>query len=296
MNAHTLAGILAIVFWSTNVAFSRSLTEQLGVLTSGAILFTTAGILSLAYQCLATGKVRIPDLGSRQYLFGCGALFVINVVALQLAIGLAATRVETIAVGLINYLWPAISLVLAPVFFEKKVRWFLAVGVLLALSGMYFVSIQGGRPDPGELRTNPAALAAYGFALLAAVTWGLYSNLSRKWGSGLDGNSIPVFLLVSGLLMGLLRVFRPERMMPGPAVYLEMAYVVLFPIILAFVFWDLAMRKGRMILVVSLSYFIPLFSTWISCVRLGVSPGRTLWIGTGLIITGAFVCKAAVSE
>ncbi len=293
---YTLAGILAILFWSSNVAFSRSLTEQLGVLTSGAIMFTTAGVLSLAYQYLAMGKVRMPGLGSRHYVFGCGALFVTNVVALQLAIGLAATRAETIAVGLINYLWPAFSLVLAPVFFEKKVRWFLPAGILLALGGMYFVSIQAGKPGLSELRTNPAALAAYGFALLAAVTWGFYSNLSRKWGGAQDGSSIPFFLLVSGLLMGVLRLFRPERMMPGPAVLLEMAYVVLFPIIFAFIFWDLAMRKGRMILVVSLSYFIPLFSTWISCVRLGVSPGRTLWIGTGLIITGAFVCKAAVSE
>ena len=51
-----------------------------------------------------------------------------------------------------------------------------------------------------------------------------------------------------------------------------------------------------MILVVSLSYFIPLFSTVISSIRLGVQPGPELWLAAGMIIAGALVCKVAVSE
>ena len=36
---YTALGFLAILFWSTTIAFSRSLTEQLGVMTTAAAIF-----------------------------------------------------------------------------------------------------------------------------------------------------------------------------------------------------------------------------------------------------------------
>ena len=296
MNKNTVAGIFAILFWSTNVAFARSLAEQLGVLTSGTIMFLVGGTLSLAYQWWKERSLAFLGRSSHKYLLGCGAIFVTNVVTLELAIGLATNRTQTIVVGLINYMWPAISLVLAPVFLKKKVRWFLPMGLALAFGGMYLASTQGSLLNPGEILSQPGTLLAYGLAAVAAVTWGLYSNLSKKWGGDQDSGSVPLFLLVSGLLMGLFRLLIPEVSAPGPAVPFEMAYMVLFPTILAFIFWDAAMRKGQMILVVSLSYFIPLFSTVISSIRLGVTPGAELWLAAGLIIVGALVCKVAVND
>jgi drug/metabolite transporter (DMT)-like permease len=296
MNKNTLAGIFAILFWSTNVAFSRSLAEQLGVLTAGTIMFLLGGLLSLAYQWRKEGGLGFLRHSSRKYLLGCGTIFVANVVSLELAIGLATSRTQTIIVGLINYLWPALSLALAPVFLKKKVRPFLAVGMALALGGMYLASTQGEVLNPGEVLSQPGTLVAYSLALIAAVTWGLYSNLSKKWAGDQDSGSVPLFLLVSGILMGLFRLFIPEVSVPGPAAPFEMAYMVIFPTILAYIFWDAAMRKGQMILVVSLSYFIPLFSTVTSSIRLGVAPGPELWLAAGMIIAGALVCKAAVAE
>ena len=296
MNKNTLAGVVAILFWSTNVAFSRSLAEQLGVLTAGTIMFLLGGLLSLGYQARRERGLGFLRRSSRKYLLGCGVIFVTNVVTLELAVGLATSRTQTIIVGLINYLWPALSLVLAPVFLKKKVKPFLAVGLLLALGGMYLASTQGQVLNPGEVLSQPGTLVAYGLALIAAVTWGLYSNLSKKWAGDQDTGSVPLFLLASGLLMGLFRLFIPETSVPSPAAPWEMAYMIIFPTILAYIFWDAAMRKGQMILVVSLSYFIPLFSTVISSIGLGVAPGPELWLAAGLIIAGALVCKSAVAE
>jgi drug/metabolite transporter (DMT)-like permease len=260
-------------------------------------MFLLGGVLSLAYQWRKERGLGFLKRSSRKYLLGCGVIFVANVVSLELAIGLATSRTQTIVAGLINYLWPAFSLVLAPVFLKKKVRpLFLVVGLALALGGMYLASTQGQVLNPGEVLSQPGTLVVYSLALLAAVTWGLYSNLSKKWASDQDSGSVPLFLLASGLLMGLFRLFIPEVSAPGPAAPFEMAYMVIFPTILAYIFWDAAMRKGQMILVVSLSYFIPLFSTVISSLGLGVAPGPELWAAAGMIIAGALVCKAAVSE
>ena len=296
MNKNTLAGVFAILFWSTNVAFSRSLAEQLGVLTAGTVMFLLGGAISTIYTWWRERSLAFLFRSSRKYLLGCGVIFVLNVTSLELAIGLATSRTQTIVVGLINYLWPALSLVLAPVFLKNKVRWFLPVGLGLALGGMYLASTQGQVLNPLEVLSQPGTLAVYALAVLAAVTWGLYSNLSKKWAGDQESGSVPLFLLCAGVLLAIFRLFIPEVSNLSGGAALEMSYMVLFPTILAYIFWDAAMRKGRMILVVSLSYFIPLFSTVISSIRLGVQPGPELWLAAGMIIVGALVCKVAVSE
>lgn len=44
----TAFGVLAIVLWSTTVAFSRSLAEQVGVLTAASSIYLLAGLLGCA--------------------------------------------------------------------------------------------------------------------------------------------------------------------------------------------------------------------------------------------------------
>ena len=41
----TMGGVLAIVLWSTTIAFSRSIAEQLGTFTGAAVVYLAAGLL-----------------------------------------------------------------------------------------------------------------------------------------------------------------------------------------------------------------------------------------------------------
>lgn len=77
---------------------------------------------------------------------------------------------------------------------------------------------------------------------------------------------------------------------------LELVYMMIFPTALGYVFWDEAMRKGRIILVASLSYLTPLLSAIIATTYLGVRAGWNLWIGCILVVAGAAVCKLSVKE
>ncbi len=296
MRFNTILGILAILFWSTNVAFSRSLIEQMGLLTSGAAIFLLGGGLSLAYVARRERGLGFLKRSSKKYLFGCGLLFVINTVALQVAIGLAASRTQTIIAGLINYLWPSLSLWFSIYILGKKARWFLPVGLIISLAGMWLASTNGEVLNIREV-LQPATLGVYAIALLAAVTWGLYSNWSRKWAGGAnDSGAVPVFLIGTGACLGLVRLFVPEVSSFSAGTALELTYMVIFPTMLAYIFWDSAMRQGRMITVVALSYFIPLFSTIISALRLGVILRPEVWLAAGLIIVGAYFSRAAIVE
>ena len=296
MKINTFLGILAILFWSTNVAFSRSLIEQMGLLTSGAAIFLIGGGLSLAYVARRERGLGFLRRASKKYLFGCGLLFVINTVTLQLAIGLSASRTQTIIAGLINYLWPSLSLWFSIFILGKKARWFLPAGLVLSIGGMWLATTNGEVLNIQEV-LQPATLLVYANALVAALTWGLYSNLSRRWAGGDDDSgAVPVFLICTGASLGVARLFVPEVSTFTNGIFLELAYMMIFPTMLAYIFWDAAMRKGRMITVVALSYFIPLFSTIVSTLRLGVVLRPEIWLAAGLIILGAYISRAAIFD
>ena len=76
-------------------------------------------------------------------IFGCGSLFVLYMLALYLALGLAAGRRQVLEIGLMNYLWPAFTLLLAPVVLKKKAGLILIPGTLLALAGVFLVLTSG---------------------------------------------------------------------------------------------------------------------------------------------------------
>lgn len=287
-------GGVAILLWSTTVAFSRSLTEQLGTLTTAALIYTAAGLIGLIAASLRPNELKTIGRLPRLYLLGCGFLFVLYIVCLYLALGLAATRIQVLAVGLINYLWPALSLVFSIPLLKQRAGPFLIFGIAFALAGTWLATT-GSTLQIENFYEDQTAFIPYGLALIAAISWALYSNLSRRWAAGNDGGGVPVFLLASGLILGIMRFFTPETSFWSWKAGLELVYMAVFPGMIAYVLWDLAVRKGEIILVASLSYLTPLFSTIFSTIVLDVRPASEIWIGAGMIILGAVICKNSIS-
>ncbi|MEA3453971.1 MAG: EamA family transporter, partial [Candidatus Caldatribacteriota bacterium] len=129
-----------------------------------------------------------------------------------------------------------------------------------------------------------------------AISWGLYSNLVRRWAGHTEGGAVPLFLLVTGLILTTIRFMFPEESSWTPRVVVELLYMSIFPTFLAYFFWDRAMRKGKIILVASLSYFTPLLSIIISSLYLQVAVKANLWIACGLVIAGAVICKFSIID
>ena len=294
-NLSTVLGILAIIFWGTTIAFSRSLTEQLGSITAASWIYLLSGVFSCIYLVsIPTGFSKVFQLPSL-YLFGCGTLFVFYTVCLYLAVGLAFSREQVIEVSIINYLWPGLTLVFSLPILHKKARISLIPGVVMAFAGFYLVAVQSGMFSwegfKGNFQINGLP---YLLAFMAAVSWGLYSNLSRRWAGHTEGGAVPIFLLVTGLILTILRFAFLEESYWTPRIVIELLYMSIFPTFLAYTFWDKAMRKGKIILVASLSYFTPLLSIIISSLYLQVVVRENLWIACGLVIVGAIICKYSV--
>ena len=296
-NLNTIFGILAILFWGTTIAFSRSLTEQLRPLTTASWIYLLSGIWSCIYLFSKPGSIKKTFQLPILYLIGCGTLFIFYMVCLYLAVGLAFSREQVIEVSIINYLWPGLTLIFSLPILHKKGKIMLIPGIVIAFAGFYLATVQSGMFSWDVFKGNfQVSYLPYLLAFMAAISWALYSILVRRWAGNTEGGAVPLFLLGTGLVLTAIRFMFPEESYWTPRVVVELLYMSIFPTFLAYLFWDRAMRKGNIILVVSLSYFTPLLSIIISSLYLRVVIKTTLWIACGLVIVGAVICKFSIID
>ena len=291
----TAAGVAAILIWSCNLGVSRSLAEKVGALTSGGSMFLIGGTLGCVYAAVVQRRflamLRLP----RKYLLGCGAMFAAYMVCLYLAVGLASSRQQVLEVGILNYLWPSLTLLLSIPLLKTRTRAAFPLGIVLAVIGAAIAPMPPGAVSVDgllhTLRSNPIP---YLLALCAALLWALYSNLSRRWAAEAEGGAVPLFSLAAGLALLALRPLFSEPCAWSGAAVGELLFMALLPSLIAYSCWDLAMRRGNVTLVASLSYLIPVFATLLGSLYLGVRAGPNLWIACGLIVFGATICQGSV--
>jgi len=296
LNVSTVGGLLALVLWSTTMAMARSLSERLGPVGAASSVYIIAGAICLV-RLLFTGDglgrfVKVP----RKYLFGCGCLFVLYAVLIYLAVGLARDRQQMLEVGLINYLWPASTILLSLVLLNKRAGFALMPGTALALIGLFLVMTQSDRISwqsfVDHLATNPVA---YSMAFAAAIVWALYSNLARRWSEPNGQGAVDVFIPATGLVLLLMRPLAPGCGTWNAQTFAEAGALGAITAV-AYALWDGAMRRGDVLLVAACSYFTPLFSTLVSCIYLKVIPGSRLWVGCGCIILGSLLSWRSVAD
>jgi len=296
LDRYTLSGLLAILLWSTTIALVRSLSEQVGQLAAAASVHLLAGLFCIG-RLLAAGAIRkqIETL-SKNTLFGCGALFVSYMLTFYMAIGLATNREQVLEIGLINYLWCTFTIIFSLLILKRKPRLLLVPGTLLALSGVVLVMSQGEAISWSSFAANVSSNPlAYALALLAALIWALYSNLTRHWASPGGINGVLLFIPATGLLLLPLSLVIDEQGVWTAKAAIEVACLGLATA-MAYLFWDVAMRKGDLLFVAACSYFTPFLSTLLSCLYLQVAPDSSLWVGCVFIMAGAALSRRGVTS
>lgn len=291
----TAGGFAAILLWSATVALARSLSERVGPLPAAAAVYTVAAVLLLAPWLARPAARRRTFALPRRYRWVCGALFVTYTALLYLAIGRAPGRPQVLAVGLLNYLWPALTVVLSVPLLGRRARGGLWPATLLALAGLWLVLTAGaGISVASFVRTLAEDPLAYGAALAAALAWALYSNLTTRWAGGETSGAVPLFLAATCLVTAGAAALAGE---PGAWTVRGVAEAGALGVAtgLGYALWDLAMRRGRTGLVVAASYLTPALSTVASCVYLAVEPPSVLWLGCAALIGGSALSWRAIA-
>jgi drug/metabolite transporter (DMT)-like permease len=303
----TAAGFLSILLWGTSIAVGRLAMGEVGLLR--AALFMTLGsgifgsIILLARRDERTKLRTLPPV----YWWACGGLFVLYTVAYNLGIGLARDGRQVLVFGMLNYLWPVLTVAFSALIFRRRARLWLLPGLILASAGIFLAF--ASRPEAsltlsGVCADVMAAPGIYLLGLLCGVSWGLFSNLGKKIAGANQANPVPLLFLASGvvfLILNLSGAFPSVARSFGDARWTTagiaaLAYRALIVDLLAYVLWDAAMRRGDQLLVASASFSTPLLSTACITLLLGVRPGGVFWIACVLLAAGAALSHAGVRE
>jgi drug/metabolite transporter (DMT)-like permease len=302
----TAAGFLSILLWGTSIAVGRFAIGEVGLLRGPLIMSLTSGIIGTAL--LLSRRAERKKLRSlpAAYWPVCGGLFVLYTLAYNLGVGLARDGRQVLAFAVLNYLWPVLTVVFSALIFRRRARVWLALGLLLATAGIVlaFVSRSSGAAPltlGGILADFSSSPAVYFLGLFCGVSWALYSNLGRKIAGANDANPVPLLFLATGavfLSLFLAGAFPAEggreAVHWSAAAIASLAYRSLAVDLLAYIFWDAAMRRGDQLLVAVVSFGTPLLSTACISLILGVRPGWLFWLACFLLTAGAAVSRLSV--
>ncbi len=280
----TLTGMLAIILWSTSVGLIRSLTEALGPIGGAAMIYSTSTLCLLVFY----GLPRIKTL-PRIYLFAGGALFVCYEIFLSLSIGLADSRMQAMEIGMINYLWPSLTILFSLFINQQKSRFLLWPGLVISLGGIVWI-MKGESDWTPELLWNNilANPLAYSLAFSAALTWALYCNITKRYGQGKSGVSL--FFFIASLVLWIQYSFSAE----GPiSLTLPSSLELLFmgaSAALAYSAWNAGIQYGNLTLLATASYFTPVLSTLLAAIWLNITPAISFWQGVAMVTAGSLLC------
>lgn len=276
-----LAGAGAIALWGSLATLSV-LAGPVPPFQMVAMTFTVGAAIGIA-RARRRG-VAWPALlrwPAPVWLLGVGGLFgyhALYFAALQLAPPAEA--------NLVNYLWPLLIVLLsAPLAARNeqgRLGWTHLAGALLGFAGVVLLAFGRGLDFAGGHGLG------YLLALGCAVTWSLYSVLSRRFGET-PTDAIAAFCAAAALLSLVCHLlFEPTVWPASPIAWLAVLALGIGPTGGAFYLWDHAVKRGDIRALGAASYATPILSTTL-LILCGLAPPTGALLGAALLVTAGAV-------
>jgi drug/metabolite transporter (DMT)-like permease len=253
----TLTGFIAILLWSTLAVFT-AMTGPVPPFQTVAMTFVIGGLLILAFAA-ARGRLHLarPTWAS----LGLGILGPFGDTALYFA---ALKLAPPAQANLIHYLWPLLIVLFA-------------------------TQLPGGRLKPAH--QGQSALLGYGLAAFGAVLWAAYSVLSRRLAS-VPTESVGVTNLACAALALMCHFAFETTIWPSNASeWVGIAGLGIGSIGIAFICWDIGMKRGDVSLLGVASYAAPVLSTLVLVAAGHAEAGWLITLSCLLIVLGAVVAS-----
>jgi len=269
----TLLALAAILIWSSLAVFGATMKSMPPFLLLGVTL-----LISGSVSLVRRRAWRVPLI---TLLVGVGGIFGYHFLYFR-----AFALAPALEANLINYLWPLLIVALSPLFLGYRLHAQHILGALLGLAGAALI-VTGGRFSL-QLTYLPGYLLAFG----AAVTWSIYSLLTKRL-PPFETDAVAAFCAVSGVLAMLLYFLYGgslvEIRMLTAKDWLLLALIGIGPMGAAFFFWDAALKRGDPRMMGSLAYLTPLLSTLNLALFAGQHLNMISLAAMGLIVGGAIL-------
>lgn len=282
----TAVGFAAIVIWGL-AALAIHLTRNLPTFEILTIGFLLGGAALTLWGRWATGGFGFMRQPRRYFIIITLLVFVNNA---GFALGLRFAPIVT--ASLINYLWPLLIVVLSVPFLRRPLRWAHAAGVLLGFAGCLWLVL-----GESGFALSWQYIGGYFAALVAAVSWAVYSLLLRRDFMHIPTYALgPVFFGVTVLCLLTLPIglvfpgsFNTAWMLPSIKDAAPLALIGFGTLGFAYACWDYGARQGDVRVMGAGSYLTPLLSTLALSFLGGVPVTAQAWGACGLIVAGAFI-------
>jgi drug/metabolite transporter (DMT)-like permease len=259
----------AIALWAT--------LATLGVWLRGVPPFLLTGVALLVGSVPAWPQVRQWRVPLSTLALGICGLF-----GYHFLLFIALRHAPAVEANLVNYLWPLLMVVLAPLLLPGlRVRGVHMVAAVMGFSGAALAILGAGASGGGWSWGYLAALGA-------AVIWAGYSLLTRRV-APFPTAAIGLFGLVSGLLSLACHWALEPTAQLAAADWAVMAVMGLGPLGAAFFLWDRALKRGDPRQIGILSYITPLASTLLLMLSTGRAPSWNVAAAAALIIGAAVI-------
>jgi drug/metabolite transporter (DMT)-like permease len=242
----TVSALTAILIWSSLAILGSQLTNVPSFLQVGVALLVSGLLSSPRYK-----EWRLPV---RTWLMGVGGIF-----GYHFLIFTSFKHAPVVEANLLNYLWPLLIVALSPVVLpDHPLKPQHVLGALTGFIGAGLI-VTGGKLNP-----NPAYFKGYLIAACAALSWALYSLLTKRV-QRFPTSAVGGFCLVSGLLSTSLYIVGSVGSgiiyNPTTKEWLSILLLGLGPMGTSFFLWDKALKDGDPRIVGALSYLTPTLST-----------------------------------
>jgi len=279
--AATAIGFGAVLLWAS----LSTLTAASGTMPPFqllAVTFAIGGLAGVALWTVRPSAIRALRQPWPVWLLGVGGLF-----GYHAAYFIALRHAPVVEAGLINYLWPLLIVLFSALLPGEKLRWQHLAGSALALIGAVLVVTRGRGFD-----LDPQYLFGYLAALFAAVVWGAYSVLSRRF-AHVSSDAITGFCLATAALATIVHFAIEPTVWPTDlGQWAAIIGLGLGPVGLAFYVWDIGVKHGDIQVLGAASYSTPLLSTGL-LILAGFAAYTPMLLVACLLITSGAVLAAS---
>lgn len=267
-----LAALGAVILWGSLAALGASLTHI------PPFLLTGIGLLIGSLVSLPVSKFRLRELRVSKKALAVG---VFGLFGYHAALFAGLQNAPSVQANLVNYLWPLLIVVLAPLFIQgTRLKGRHIVAAVVGFVGASLAILSGA-----ELVSGFAI--GYVYAFFAAIIWATYSLMSKR--VNFKTSSVGTFGFVSGVLALLVHLAFEPQVALTPQDVLLLLVLGLGPLGASFYLWDYALKKGNPQRVGLIAFLTPLISTTLLLLVTGTELSWLLAVAAGLIITAAIV-------
>lgn len=274
---------LSALFWSGNFVLSRGMHADIPPMS---LSFWRWAVALLILSCFAIRHLWIQRQIVRKHIKFITIQATLGVAGFNSLIYIAVQTTTAINAVLVNSCIPVLIALFSWILYRERMTTRQCLGVFVSLCGVVLIIARGEAAHLLAMTFNRGDL----LVLAAACLWALYSANLKKYPQELHPLAYLSAIVICGLMVllpfYLLELQNGKVMNVNTSSIITILYVAIFASVLAFIFWNKAVRSVGAVKAGPFIHLMPVFSTLLAVTFLGENLQGYHFQGIVLIFCG----------